>query len=229
VYMAQNRYSLAAQLIQENDLDIESEINLLYDDILLTQVRLQLFFERLDEAFLVLSRLLAVTEVRAHISRQIEILALQALAFQIKGDLPQALDSLSRALTLAEPGGYVHVFVVEGQPMAHLLYEALSQGIAQNYTQRLLAAFPNIESEKPKPTVSQPSSGDYIEPLSERELDILNLIAEGLTNQEIATRLYLSLNTVKAHTRNIYGKLNVNSRTQAIARSQAFGLLSNKD
>jgi LuxR family maltose regulon positive regulatory protein len=139
------------------------------------------------------------------------------------------MDDLGRALTLAEPGGFVRVFVDEGAPMARLLYEALSQGIEKNYVQRLLAVFPDIETEQPRPTTPRISSDELIEPLSERELDILNLIAEGLTNQEIATRLYLSLNTVKAHTRNIYGKLNVNSRTQAIARSQAFGLLTNRD
>ena len=229
VYLAQDRYSLAAQLVKENERIIEGENNLLYDNILLSQVRLRLFLGKLDEAVELLSRLLAVTETRGHTSRQIEVLALQALALQATGELPQAIDSLSRALTLAEPGGYVHAFVDEGQPMARLLYEALSQGIARDYVQRLLAAFPNIEPEPPQPTESRPSPDEFIEPLSDRELDILQLIAEGLTNQEIATRLYLSLNTVKAHTRNIYGKLNVNSRTQAIARSQAFGLLVNKD
>ena len=89
-----------------------------------------------------------------------------------------------------------------------------------------MAAFPNVEAEQPKPIVSQIPGDEWIEPLSDRELDVLKLIAEGLTNQEIASNLYLSLNTVKAHTRNIYGKLNVNSRTQAIAKAGTLGLLS---
>jgi LuxR family maltose regulon positive regulatory protein len=109
--------------------------------------------------------------------------------------------------------------------MARVLYEALSREIAPDYVRRLLAAFHSAEPEQPEPTRSQVSEAELIEPLSERELEVLQLIAEGLTNREIASRLFLSLNTVKTHTRNIYGKLGVHSRTQATTRSQALDIL----
>ena len=109
--------------------------------------------------------------------------------------------------------------------MARLLHDALQRGIAADYVSRLLAAFPVAEPAQAVP--SDPQSA-MIEPLSERELEVLQLIAEGLTNPEIAAKLFLTLNTVKAHTRNIYGKLDVHSRTQAIARGQGLGLLLHK-
>ena len=109
--------------------------------------------------------------------------------------------------------------------MAHLLYEALSREIAPDYVSQLLAAFPIDEPEQTDPTKSQVPESELVEPLSEREIEVLQLIAEGLTNPEIAARLYLSLNTVKVHTRNIYGKLGVNNRTGAVARARALGIL----
>ena len=97
--------------------------------------------------------------------------------------------------------------------------------IAPDYARRLLAAFPVAEPEQAVPPRTRASSDEMVEPLSERELEVLELIAEGLTNREIASRLFLSLNTVKAHTRNIYGKLGVRSRTQAVARARTLGIL----
>jgi LuxR family maltose regulon positive regulatory protein len=122
----------------------------------------------------------------------------------------------------------MRIFVDEGPPMARLLYEAATRGIAPEYTRRLLAAFPVAEAEQADVSKAQAPKSALIEPLSERELDVLQLIAEGLTNREIAARLFLSLNTVKVHTRNMYGKLNVHSRTQAIARCQELGLLPHR-
>ena len=110
--------------------------------------------------------------------------------------------------------------------MARLLFEALKLEIAPAYVRRLLAAFPVAASEQTKPAPSPDSESELIEPLSEREIEVLQLIAEGLTGPEIATRLILSPHTVKAHTRNIFGKLDVHTRTQAIVRSQALGILS---
>jgi LuxR family maltose regulon positive regulatory protein len=91
---------------------------------------------------------------------------------------------------------------------------------------RLLGAFPNAEPEQAVPPIVTPSPGELVEPLSERELEVLQLIARGLTNPEIASRLFLSVNTVKAHTRNIYGKLAVHNRTQAVTTARALGIYS---
>jgi LuxR family maltose regulon positive regulatory protein len=109
--------------------------------------------------------------------------------------------------------------------MARLLYQAVVQGIEADYAGRLLATFPVVEPGKTDQPIPLAPASAMIEPLSPRELEVLQLIAEGLSNQEIANRLFLSLSTVKVHTRNIYGKLDVHSRTQAIARSQGLGLL----
>ncbi|NIQ75433.1 MAG: hypothetical protein GWN67_12460 [Phycisphaerae bacterium] len=133
--------------------------------------------------------------------------------------------TLEQALTLAEPGGFTRIFVDEGPPMARLLYEAVARGIAPDYARRLLTAFPVTEPQQTDPLKTQAPESDLIEPLSERELEVLQLIAEGLTNPEIAARLFLTLNTVKVHTRNIYGKLDAHNRTQAVARARALGIL----
>jgi LuxR family maltose regulon positive regulatory protein len=125
---------------------------------------------------------------------------------------------LREGLTLAEPGGFIRLFVDEGPSMKHLLQEMVSRGMAVDYARRLLAAFAPVE-------VKLAAQSALIEPLSERELEVLHYLAAGLTNQEIADRLYLSLNTVKVHTRNIYGKLGVNHRTQAVAKAQELGVL----
>lgn len=109
--------------------------------------------------------------------------------------------------------------------MASLLYEALQQDIHLDYAQRLLAAFPITKSEETVSKISQIDQSESIEPLSEREIDVLQLLAKGLTNQVIATRLYLPLHTIKTHTRNIYSKLNVNNRTQAVNKAKALDIL----
>jgi LuxR family maltose regulon positive regulatory protein len=132
---------------------------------------------------------------------------------------------LEKALSIGEPEGFIRIFVDEGPPMAHLLYDALSRGIAPDYVRRLLVVFSAEKRGQSEPPKSQAPESDLIEPLSERELEVLQLIAEGLTNREIASRLFLSLNTVKAHTRNIYGKLDTHNRTQAVAIAGALGIL----
>jgi LuxR family maltose regulon positive regulatory protein len=180
----------------------------------------------LEDARDLLGELLEMTEKRGWVQKTIEIYVLCAMVHQVVGDTPQAMAMLERALALAEPEGYVRIFVDEGPPMARLLYEGLSRGIAPDYVRRLLAAFPDAEPEQRDASDTQIPEPDLIEPLSDRELEVLALLAEGLTNREIASRLYLALNTVKSHARNIYGKLGVHNRTQAIARAQALGLLS---
>ena len=180
---------------------------------------------RLEDANRLLRRLLEAAEAGTRTSRSIEIRILQSLAFQAGGEATQAMTALERALALAEPEGFVSIFVDEGPPIAHLLHKAASRGISPDYARRLLAAFPVGEPDPIDGQEPQAGEQDLVEPLSERELNVLHLIAEGLTNREIASRLFLSLNTVKAHTRNIYGKLGVHNRTQAVARARALGML----
>jgi LuxR family transcriptional regulator, maltose regulon positive regulatory protein len=127
---------------------------------------------------------------------------------------------------MAEPGGFIRIFADEGPPMSRLLSEALSRGISPDYVRRLLGAFPKKKARGTDPSKFKHTGSGLVEPLSERELEILQLLAEGRTNPEIANELYLSPNTVKAHTRNIYGKLGVNNRTQAGVRARALGILS---
>jgi LuxR family maltose regulon positive regulatory protein len=224
IWLAQDRLDAASQWVRERELDTESDPTYMKEKEYMALARILIAQGRLAEATTLLQRLLEATETGGRTSRAIEVLLLQALAFQAKGDTDQVITALGQALTLAEPGGFVRIFVDEGPPMAHLLYEALARGIAPDYVHRLLAAFPSIEPEKAAPSTKNLQS-DLIEPLSEREIQVLELIAEGLTNQEIASRLFLSQHTIKAHTRNIYGKLDVHSRTEAVARCRALGIL----
>jgi len=180
---------------------------------------------RWDETTTLLQRMLEAAEAGGNTTGVIEIMMLQALAFRAGGDTAQAMITLERALTLAEPRGFYRIFVDEGPSMARLLYKALDRGIAPDYVRRLLEAFPIDEPEQVDHSEPQVSESGYIEPLSEREIEVLQLIAEGLTNPEIATRLFLSLHTVKTHTRNIYGKLVVHNRTQAVAKAKGLGIL----
>ncbi len=180
----------------------------------------------IHDSIKLLTRLQKAAEEETRAGSLIEILILQALACEALEKIPASLKYLERALNLAEPEGFFQVFVDEGPTMAHLLVEALRQGFYPNYVQKLLAAFPDIKNEPITAAKSPTSDSDLIEPLSEREIDVLHLIAKGMSNAEIANQLYLSRNTVKAHTRNIYGKLGVNNRTQAGARARALGLIT---
>ena len=155
----------------------------------------------------------------------IEILVLLALAHEAQGDISPALVSLERALTLAESEGYVRIFVDEGPSMAELLSEALNRGIAPDYVRKLLGAFPDAKLEQADSVKSQAQGSELIDPLSERELDVLQLMAEGQKYKEIAEHLVISLNTVRHHTKNIYRKLEVNNRTQAIKKANDLNLL----
>ena len=190
--------------------------------LLIARYRQERADSHLHDALGLLGRLLAAAEAGGRVSSVIEILLLQALAHEAHGDLHYALVPLARALALAEPEGYVRLFVDEGPPLARLLRRMQEEGGTVNmYLHTLLAAFGRQPDLHP-PSFSPPPSE---EPLSEREREVLRLIAEGLSNQELAARLYLSPHTIKVHTRNIYGKLGVTSRTQALARARALGIL----
>jgi LuxR family maltose regulon positive regulatory protein len=178
-----------------------------------------------EKALAVLEPLLPPAEAAGGLLRVVEVCLLKALAWQALGDAPAALVSLERALTLARSEGYVRLFVDEGPPLARLLYQAAEQGILPAYAGRLLTAFPEAGAA-PIPGRLSTSRFPIVEPLTKRERQILQLIAEGLTNKEIAQKLVISVGTVKVHAHNIYGKLDVSGRTQAIAKAREMGLLS---
>ena len=151
-------------------------------------------------------------------------MVLQALALQARGEQDQAVQVLCDALALAEPDGFIRTFVDEGLPMVRLLSEAAAHGRMPDYIGKLLAL---LEAKEQKSlAASHPSPAQsLIEPLSRRELEVLHLIAQGLSNQEISERLFLALDTVKGHNQKIFGKLQVQRRTEAVARARALGLL----
>jgi LuxR family maltose regulon positive regulatory protein len=216
---AVGRWVQANDLVTDGDFEFHREIEYL------SLARVFIAQKRFVEAQSLVERIYRITQEIGRRQTELEGLILLAIVFSAQGETDQALVDLEKALSIAEPEGYIRIFVDEGPSMASLLYEALNRGIATDYVQQLLAAFPVTEPEQVTSTKSQIDRAELIEPLSEREIEVLQLIAKGLTNQVIATRLYLSLNTVKVHTRNIYGKLGVNNRTQAVGRARALGIL----
>ncbi|PDV97455.1 LuxR C-terminal-related transcriptional regulator [Candidatus Chloroploca asiatica] len=190
--------------------------------LLLARARQQQDHDELPAVFPLLVRLLSAAEATGRVESVIEILLLQAMAHEVCSEPSQARVPLERALALAEPEGYVRLFVDEGPPLARLLERMRDTGgLMQAYVHTLLNAFGKQATLHPASHLPPPSG----ESLSEREREVLRLIAEGLSNQELAVRLHLSPQTVKVHTRNIYSKLGVSSRTQAVARGRALGML----
>jgi LuxR family maltose regulon positive regulatory protein len=159
----------------------------------------------------------------------IQVLLIQALAYHAQGDMDQALTTLERALHLAEPEGAIRLFLDEGESMAELLaaFSKQPSTIGREFLDSLRASFhasqAPVESAKIEDRFAK--DGDLVEPLSERELEVLRLLAAGLSYREIAEELYVSINTVKAHAKNIYSKLGVHGRMQAAQRATELDLL----
>ncbi len=179
-------------------------------------------------ALALLAPLRQQAEARNWPDERLRVMALQALAFHAHGEKERAAQTLREALALAEPGGFIRLFVDEGEPMARLLSATADRGMMLDYVSRLLAAFEDVTRDEGRTTKSptsvvHPSSSG--EPLSPRELEILKLITQGLSNREISERLFLALDTVKGHNRRIFDKLQVERRTEAIARAHELGLL----
>ena len=226
VRVVQGAMSEALGWVRERGLSVDDDLSYLgeFEHITLARVLLARYdsehIERcLADAIDLLERLLQAAEAGGRTGSVIEILVLLALAYRLRGDIPAALVPLERALTTAEPEGYVRVFVDEGAPMAVLLEAAAERGIAPSYVQRLQTAGGEAADRAIAAT-------DLIEPLSGRELDVLRLLGTDLGGPEIARELVVSLNTVRTHTKSIYTKLGVNNRRAAVRRGEELGLLS---
>jgi LuxR family maltose regulon positive regulatory protein len=198
----------------------------------LTLARALLAQSQPDQALTTLDRSLSPAEEAGRVSTVIETHALRALALAALGQITDALNALSRALELAQPEGFVRLFLDEGRPMAQLLGRLqLERDDPSHTVHQLLAAFSGDEEPSSTLAAAHPTArpGDrpspLVEPLSGREMEVLQLLARGLTNAEIALELTVSLPTVKSHTRNIYGKLNVHNRRRAVARARSLNLL----
>jgi LuxR family maltose regulon positive regulatory protein len=243
VWVIQGRLMEALDWAKEQNLSVEDTPSYLCEFEYITLVRILLAGYKRDrtdrsilEAIELLERLLKVAQEGGRAGSMIEILVLQALAHQAQDDIPPALLPLRQALMLAEPEGYVRMFVDEGLPMAQLLHEAAVHGIMPDYTGKLLDAIQSEQQpvladrqsipgksagESPHPNAS-PS---LIEPLSQRELEILRLFKTELSGPEIAAELVIALSTVRTHTKSIFGKLNVNNRRMAVKRAIELDLI----
>ena len=233
IWIAQDRLAEALDWARERDLSVDDEVSYLreFEHVTLARVFIACYKrDRLNgfihEVVGQLERLLKAAEEGGRMGSAIEILMLQALVYQAQGDIPRALDPLERALMLAEPEGYVRIFVDEGLPMVALLREAAKQGVAPNYVTQLRAA-PSalLKTSFGKDVRGRAVTQLTIDPLSERELEVLRLLGSEMNGPEIARDLMVSLNTMRTHTKNIYSKLGVNNRRTAVRRAKELDLL----
>ena len=235
VWVAQGRLAEAYGWVRERTLTVDDDLSYIREFEHITLARVLLAEgtrdqkdRSLDEAVGLLERLAVAAEAGERMGSVIEVLALLAIAQAAQGNVSQALVSLDRALFLAKPEEYARVFIDEGQPMARLLAEAVDQGIMPDYAGTLLAAFGGAHARTSDRASTRPpttTTEALIEPLSQRELEVLRLIARGLSNHDISERLYLALSTVKGHNRVIFAKLGVQRRTEAVARARDLGLV----
>jgi LuxR family maltose regulon positive regulatory protein len=212
-----------AVLLRQGNLTAAAELAQRYE-LPLYQARVHLARGDASAALALLEPLRRHMETKGWVDERLKVMVLQTVALHVHSEEDAALQLLGEVLTLAEPEGFIRTFVDEGAPMAELLERmntARAGGRMAGYMDRLLAAFG-------MPKDLQPSSfrlPSLVDPLSERELEILRLIAQGLSNQEIGERLFLALDTIKGHNRRIYDKLQVQRRTEAVARARELGLL----
>jgi LuxR family transcriptional regulator, maltose regulon positive regulatory protein len=229
---ARGRVGEALAWARERDLSADDDLSYLreFEHITLARVLLAQYGAQPAEPAVggvarLLPRLLQAAEAGERTGSVIEILVLRALTDDARGDLPGALAALERALTLAEPEGYVRVFADAGPPMASLLRRVARQRSTWDYVRRLLSACSRAGGTTPTGQ-GAPARQRLVEPLSERELDVLRLLGSDLDGPDIARELTVSLNTLRTHTKSIYAKLGVTSRRAAVRQAAELDLLS---
>ena len=225
-WLGSGNLNAALQWAQERGLRTDDTLDGLHEVEYLALSHILIAQNKLDEADQLLQRLIENATAGDRVYMVIEMRLLRILIFTLKADTAAALTELKLALALAEPGGFIMIFVSKGPHVAELLeeiltvkkrdHDAATAGFSLSYAQKIGSAFKAGMPLK---------MDDLMDPISERELEVLHLIAAGLSNREIAEKLFISLNTVKTHTKNINSKLDVNSRTRAVARAKELGLL----
>jgi LuxR family maltose regulon positive regulatory protein len=223
--LARGDIESAAEWAQANDLVLNGTFEFYRETEYLVLARVFIAQQRFEEARAWAERILRVAQEIGRRQTELEGLILLALAAAAQGENDEALVCMQDAIAIGEPEGFIRVFVDEGRPMIGLLEEALDRGIKTAYVRRLLAAFTISGPAQPQPSQDPSPVAGLVEPLSEREIEVLQLVAEGLTNSEIASRLFLSPHTIKVHVRNIFGKLGVHNRTKAVVEARSLGLL----
>lgn len=219
IYLHQDNLDAAAQLTRQNEIP-------------LMRARVLIRKNEPSAALEVLETLHQTAEAKGLARRLLDVMAVQSVALYAQGEREKAVEMLGRALARAEPAGFVRLFVDEGEPMRLLILDFKSQVEKQaspdmhplfGYVNKLLAAFPaSIEVSAESKITNQKSK--MIEPLSERELEVLKLLRSELNGPEIAERLIVSLNTLRTHTKNIFNKLGVNNRRSAVRRAEELDL-----
>jgi LuxR family transcriptional regulator, maltose regulon positive regulatory protein len=239
IYLNQGRLSKAEEWVKEQELSVNDELIYLREFEHITLARVLLARNKNEptntsicEALELLERLLKSAQAGGRMGSALEILVLQALAHQALGDLPAALLPLGQALTLAEPEGYLRLFLDEGTNMAQLLRAAATHRLMPGYTGKLLAAFEaqgrgsaSVSPLAVRQRQAAPAAQLLSEPLSQREIEVLRLFKTELSGPEIAHELVIALSTVRTHTKSIYSKLSVNNRRAAVKRAAELGLI----
>jgi LuxR family maltose regulon positive regulatory protein len=227
----------ALRWAHEHHLSVHDELSYVHEyehitlaRILLARYREQRLEPTMRDVSRLLERLLIAAEQGERTGSVIEILVLQALAHYARGDVISAVSALEHAARLADPEGYVRVFAEHGPPMVALLRLLADRHPTWTYVRALLAAAATPEPvvalpHMSAPPVPEPVSGGVVDPLSERELQVLRLLATDLNGPDVARRLVVSVNTLRTHTRNIYAKLGVNNRRAAVRRAGELNLL----
>lgn len=244
LWLAQGNLDAVARWAQDSGLSADDELSFDRVGEYLTLARVLVARGKAGEALVLLSRLLDLTEPAGALGYVVEALVTKALALQAQRSVEEALSALARALAIAEPEGYVWTFISAGEGLRSLLQRAAAQGIAPEYVSRLLEAYGTAGTRRKKgpeqaaPAVAQvgraagtvrggisPPS-PLVEPLSERELEVLRLLDTSLSVPEIAEKLVVSASTVRSHVKSIYGKLGVHNRMQALEYARELKLIS---
>ena len=217
-----SRAQTALSRFQQSSTDIRKHVSK-YEELL--RARIFLATDRFLDAQTCLATLSQEMEQAERVDILIEIQILDALCLNAQGRLAEACAALDEALSLAKNGDYVRIFLDEGEPLVQLLNRAVSSGTNADYGRKLLRTFSEEHHEHEQLSRDASLVADIEEPLSDREIQVLHLLASPLTSAEIARELYISVNTIRFHIKNIYSKLGVHSRSEALIRGKELGLL----